>query len=362
MCCENPLPNTQQSAIGSRWVSPWWNREIHASLFFCILKRISPKPDAFNSSESSGKTGKISVLILCSDRFEELIRGLASLECLGDPLLDVRVLKNAPSVEWKKERFDALPATIREKCIILPTERRVYPTEGRNLLAKGSKADAFLFIDDDSYLLELEGIQKGLEILQRDHTAGSIAYPQCDGKGTIIEDFGQPAPVDYPCLTCGFMTCGALVRADVYRKLGGFQEILQMAHEENEFCRRQWNLGYSVVYLPTPTVCHNPSKGGRNMRQRAKLSARNTWYMAVLHEPLWLLWLSLPLRIWRGRSYLKWAEHWTGGEWRPLFREALREFFRDFGRLLRCRSPLKVSTFLRWANIKKTYPPYKPVS
>lgn len=323
-----------------------------------ILKNAAIQSNALSSTEPSKKEGKISVLIVCSDRFEELIRGLTSLEFLGDLLLDVRVLKNAPTVEWKKERFDALPAIVREKCVIFPVEKRVFPTEGRNRLAKGSKADAFLFLDDDSYLLEREGISKGLEILERDDSAGSIAYPQCDDKGDIKGNFAQPAPVDYACLTCGFMTCGALVRADVYRKLGGFQEILQMAHEENEFCRRQLNLGYSVIYLPTPTVCHNPSEGERNMRQRAKLSTRNVWYMAVLHEPLWLLWLSLPVRIWGGIGYLKWVKHWTGGEWQSLYREALGEFFQNFGQLLRHRSPLKLSTLRKWQFIKKTYPPH----
>ena len=322
------------------------------------MNKASTTPHAFTSRDSAGKLGKISVLIICSDRFEDLIRGLASLEILGDLLLDVRVLKNAPSVEWKNDRFDALPASVRDKCVIFPTERRVFPTEGRNRLAKESKADAFLFLDDDSYLLELGGIRKGLEILQRDNSAGSIAYAWCDENGAIVKNLTQPAPVNYPCLTCGFMTCGALVRADVYRKLGGFQEILQMAHEENEFCRRQWNLGYSVIYLPTPTVCHNPSDVGRNTRQRAKLNTRNEWYMAVLHEPLWILWLSLPLRMWRGRSYLKGVKDWTGGEWKSLYREALKEFFRDLGELLRRRSPLKLSTLQKWQRIKKTYPPY----
>ena len=322
------------------------------------MNKASTTPNTATSRNSAGTLGKISTLIICSDRFEDLIRGLASLEILGDLLLDVRVLKNAPSVEWRNDRFDALSASVRDKLVIFPTEQRVFPTEGRNRLAKDSKADAFLFLDDDSYLLELGGILKGLEILQRDNSAGSIAYAWCDENGAIIKTLTQPAPVNYSCLTCGFMTCGALVRADVYRKLGGFEEILQMAHEENEFCRRQWNLGYSVIYLPTPTVCHDPSDVGRNTRQRAKLNTRNEWYMAVLHEPLWILWLSLPLRMWRGRSYLKGVKDWTGGEWKSLYREALKEFFRDLGELLRRRSPLKLSTLQKWQRIKKTYPPY----
>jgi GT2 family glycosyltransferase len=324
------------------------------------LNNSSTTQGAASSQSPATKPGLISVLIICSDRFEEMVRGLASLELLGDLLLDVRVLKNAPSVEWKQDRLDALPASVRERCVIIPSERRVFPTEGRNRLAEGSDAYAFLLLDDDAYLLELDGIRKGLGILQRDNSVGSIAYAQCDEKGATIEGFGQPAPINvkYNCLVCGFISCGALVRGDVYHKLGGFQEILQMAHEENEFCRRQWDLGLSVVYLQTPTVCHNPSEIARNMRQRAKLNTRNAWYMAMLHEPAWLLCLTLPWRIWKGRAYLKWVKHWTGGEWKSLYREALKEFFRDFGELVKRRSPLKFATLQKWQYLKKTYPPY----
>ena len=120
-----------------------------------------------------------------------MVRGLASLELLGDLLREVRVLKNAPSVEWKQDRLDALPAFVRERCVIIPNERRVFPTEGRNRLAEGSNAYAFLLLDDDAYLLELDGIRKGLGILQRDNSVGSIAYAPCDEKGGIIEGFGQ---------------------------------------------------------------------------------------------------------------------------------------------------------------------------
>ena len=326
------------------------------------MKKASPTPDAFSSRESAEKTGKISVLIICSDRFEELIRGLASLEVLGDLLLEIRVLKNAPSIEWKKDRFDALPAAVREKCVILPSEKRLPCTAARNRLVEGSRGDVIFFLDDDAYLLELAGIQRGLEILQRDNSVGSIAFPQCDGKGAIIENYTQPAPVDYSCLTCGFTGFAALLRADVYRKLGGFQEMLEGFGEENEYCRRQLNLGYSVVYLPTPTVCHAPSEVGRNTWERARLATRNGWYVALLHEPLWFLWFSLPRRILGGRSYLKGTNAWPGSPRRPLFREALKEFSKDFRELVRRRSPLKLSTLQKWQRIKKTYPRYKQVS
>ena len=322
------------------------------------MNKASTTPDLSGSQAPVSKIGSLSVLIVCSDRFDDLIRGLASLEVLGDLLLEVRVLRNAPSIEWQKERFDRLPAAVREKLIILSSEQRLFPTAARNRLAEGSRGDAFLFLDDDAYLLELAGIQKGLEILQRDKSVGSIAYAQCDEKGGMIRDYVQPAPVDFPCLTCGFALYGALARADIYRKLSGFQELLQIYGEENEYCRRQWNLEYSVVYLPGPTVCHMPSTINRNTWQRAKMDTRNSWYVALLHEPLWMLWFSLPRRIGVGRSYLKQTDAWPGSPRRPLFREALQEFLRDFPELVRRRSPLKLSTLRMWQYLKKTYPKY----
>jgi GT2 family glycosyltransferase len=315
----------------------------------------STAPDA---SDSRGSTGKISVLILCSDRFDDLIRGLSSLEILGDLLLEVRVLQNAPSIEWEKDRLDALPAAVRDKCFILPSEKRLNCLQGRNRLVEEARGDIVFILDDDAYLLESAGIQRGVEILQRDSRIGSIAFPQCDAKGEIIKEFMQPAPVNYPCLTCGFTGFAALVRTDVYRKLGGFQEILVAFKEENEFCRRQLELGYSVCYLPTPTVCHAPSQIGRNAWYRAKMDTRNGWYVAVLHEPLWYLWFSLPRRIWSGRSYLKETDSWPDSPRRPLFREALQEFFRDLPELIKRRKPLKLSTLRTWQRIKKSYPPY----
>ena len=131
-----------------------------------------------------------------------------------------------------------------------------------------------------------------------------------------------------------------------------------MAHEENEFCKRQWNLGYSVVYLPSATVCHHPSEMGRDSRQRAKLNARNAWYQAILHEPLPILAITFPLRLVQGARYLRWAKAWTGGEWWGLYGSAVRELVRDLPELIVRRKSLQYSTLRRWQRIKKNYPPY----
>ncbi|WP_397384313.1 glycosyltransferase family 2 protein [Prosthecobacter sp.] len=304
---------------------------------------------------------EISALIICGDRLDEVTRCIKSLAKLGDLLHEVLLLKNAPKQPWPDKCFDSVPAAVRNRLQIISSEKQVFPTEGRNRLAALASGSAYLFLDDDSLVLAKAGIEKGLNILQMDASVGSIAYPQSTEEGELAP-FTQPAPVEHECLTCGFMTCAAMTRADVYHKIGGFQELLQMAHEENEFCKRQWNAGYSVLYLPERCICHNPSPNARNSRQRAMLNTRNIWYQAVLHEPLWLLAGTLLPRMLQGARYLHHAREWTGGQWMPLFLQALSEFTKQLPALCRARRPLATKTILLWHQLKKSYPRYTPVS
>lgn len=298
----------------------------------------------------------ISVLIICSDRLEEATRCLESLEKLGDRLHEVLLLQNAPTYPWRDNCFETVASSVRRKLSIVISETRLFPTTGRNKLAERASGSVYLFLDDDSLLLNREGIEKGLRILERDASVGSIAYPQSTEQGELAP-YTQPAPVEHACFACGFMTCAAMTRADVYHQLGGFQELLQMAHEENEFCKRHWDAGYAVIYLPERCICHNPSPVARNSRQRAKLNARNIWYQAVLHEPLWLLSFTLLPRLVQAARYLRYAGEWTGGNWFPLFREAMRDFWHDLPALLRKRRPLSLRTMRLWQQLKHDHSP-----
>lgn len=304
---------------------------------------------------------EISALIICSDRLEEVTRCLESLVKLGDLLHEVLLLKNAPKQFWRDNCFDSVPTSVRTRLHIISSDHQVFPTTGRNLLAAQATGSVYLFLDDDSMILERKGIEDGLRILNQETTVGSIAYPQSTEDGRLAP-YMQPAPVEYPTFTCGFMTCSAMVRADVYHKIGGFQELMQMAHEENEFCKRQWDAGFAVLYLPDRCICHNPSPVARNSRQRAKLNARNIWYQALLHEPFWMLSLTFLPRILQGARYLRQANDWTDGDWQPLLREALADLWHDLPRLWKARRPLQLRTIRRWQHMKKNFPPFQSSS
>lgn len=304
---------------------------------------------------------EISALIICGDRLGAVTRCLQSLEKLGDRLHEVLLLQNAPSSPWPADCFASVASSVRQKLSVIESDTRLFPTTGRNRLAERATGAVYLFLDDDSLVLDHVGIEKGLQIFRDDLSVGSIAYPQSTEAGELAP-YMQPAPVDHACFACGFMTCAAMTRASVYHQLGGFQELLQMAHEENEFCKRHWDAGYAVLYLPDRCICHNPSPVARNSRQRAKLNARNIWYQAVLHEPLWLLPFTLLPRFLQAALYLRYAHEWTGGGWLSLFWEATADFGKDLPALLSRRRPLSSRTIRLWQQLKQDHSPYNALA
>ncbi|GAB4310608.1 MAG: glycosyltransferase family 2 protein [Bacteroidales bacterium] len=95
-------------------------------------------------------------------------------------------------------------------------------------------------------------------------------YPFCRGRlfQTLEEDRGQ-----YDQVTEIFWATGACmaVRADLFLKLGGFDERFFAHMEEIDFCWRAKNHGYTVFFTPESTVFHI---GGGTL---PKSSARKTY-------------------------------------------------------------------------------------
>jgi GT2 family glycosyltransferase len=50
------------------------------------------------------------------------------------------------------------------------------------------------------------------------------------------------------------------VRADVLRRVGGFDDLFFLYYEDIDLCRRVWNLGYHVTYHPGVTIQHTYTK------------------------------------------------------------------------------------------------------
>jgi GT2 family glycosyltransferase len=59
--------------------------------------------------------------------------------------------------------------------------------------------------------------------------------------------------------------CCVMVRADLLRKLGGFDEQFQYYYEDVDLCRRVWNAGRCILFTPKVTITH---LGGQSTSSR----------------------------------------------------------------------------------------------
>ena len=50
--------------------------------------------------------------------------------------------------------------------------------------------------------------------------------------------------------------CSVLFRADLLRRIGGFDEQFYYHYEEVDLCQRIWDAGYQILYTPDSTVTH----------------------------------------------------------------------------------------------------------
>lgn len=90
----------------------------------------------------------------------------------------------------------------------------------------------------------------------------------------LDQDYDQPAMVEQPA--------GAflMVRRDVWKKLGGFDEqFYPVWFEDVDFCRRAVNAGYQIAYVPSVTAHH---EGGHSVARIPEGRRATYWCVSLL--------------------------------------------------------------------------------
>lgn len=112
----------------------------------------------------------------------------------------------------------------------------------------------------------------------------ALGYPFCRGRifGTVERDEGQ---YDTPREVFWATGAAMLVRASVWRRLGGLDEAFFAHMEEIDLCWRMWRGGWKVVVVPQAAVYH--VGGGAlpaSSPRKTYLNFRNN--LAMLHKNL----------------------------------------------------------------------------
>jgi GT2 family glycosyltransferase len=274
----------------------------------------------------------VSILIVAHRSRETLPRCLEALASQTMGVREVLVLENG-SPEGERVRADDLPDWVT----FVDSAENLGFAAGNNRLAGRCSGRWLAFLNPDAFARPdwVEQLEAATRRYPDIALFGSTQYcaekPHLlDGAGDVYHAAGLAyraghlRPVSMlPAEGEVFGPCGAaaLVRADVFRELGGFDESFFCYNEDVDLAFRARLLGYRVVQLRGAAVDHmGYASSGRRSEFATYYGVRNRLWVFLKNMPGWLLWVLGPfhlaanLALWAAAS----AKGQSGVYWRAL--------------------------------------------
>jgi GT2 family glycosyltransferase len=165
-----------------------------------------------------------------------------------------------------------------------------------NLGAQRAEGTQLLFLNDDTEVITPDWIESMLEFGQQPEigaVGARLLFP--DGRlqhagVAVLEGIpGHPfylAPAAEPCYFCSNIVhrnCAAvtgaclLTPADVFRRLGGFDEELYLNYSDVEYCLRVLKHGLRIVYTPHAQLYHHESATQTGAAEEELAAFKERW-------------------------------------------------------------------------------------
>jgi hypothetical protein len=172
------------------------------------------------------------------------------------------------SIEYVKEKFGSHP-----KLKLVVNDENYGFALGNNIGARHASGKYLVFLNVDT-IVDSSWLKELVSVMETDPLVGAA---QCklllmdnpkliDSVGHYIDWFGiafvrgykEEDQGQYDRVEEVFGATGAalIVRTDIFKKLGGFDEDFFMLFEEDDLCWRIWIAGYKVLYIPRAIVFH----------------------------------------------------------------------------------------------------------
>jgi GT2 family glycosyltransferase len=212
---------------------------------------------------------KISFVILNFNREKELLITIAkTMELMaGKSDYEIIVVDNASSdgsVQSVKAMFPQVQLIQRSVNIGIA---------GWNDGFEVAKGEYLVVLDDDSNIVS--GLEEALAVLEASPKIGILA----------LNVTGGAFPTDYLVHmedNIDFIGCGAIIRRELYLKIGGFAEWLFIYTHEWEYAIRCLEAGYKIRYFADCLVDHRTSVINRTSKRLKVFSVRNE--MAIVYK------------------------------------------------------------------------------
>lgn len=222
----------------------------------------------------------VTVVVISRDRREDLLRSLPRHE--------------APVVLVDNGSTDGTPAAVRA---LLPHVRVIElagnaGAVGRNVGVEAAGTPFVAFADDDSWWAP-GALARAAEILTEHPRVGLLA-----GR-VLVGDDERLDPVSAAMAAAplgadpegagpdvfGFLACGAIVRREAFRQVGGFDPVVHFPGEEERVTLDLLEAGWLMSYRDDLVAHHHPSPQRGRAGRRQHLITRNALLTACMRRP-----------------------------------------------------------------------------
>jgi GT2 family glycosyltransferase len=212
---------------------------------------------------------KLSFVILNFNREKELLVTISkTLELMaGKGAYEVIVVDNAStdqSVAAVKMNFPQVQLVERNKNIGIA---------GWNDGFARAKGEYLVVLDDDSNIVS--GLEEAVTVLDENPRIGILALNVTGGAFPTNYLVHMQDNID-------FIGCGAIIRRELFQKIGGFAEWLFIYTHEWEYAIRCLEAGFTIKYFENCLVDHRTSVINRTSKRLKVFSVRNE--MAIVYK------------------------------------------------------------------------------
>ncbi|WP_294233031.1 glycosyltransferase [Prosthecobacter sp.] len=161
------------------------------------------------------------------------------------------------------------------------------PGEGsipaRDHMLRQAKGELVLSLDDDSYPLDDDFVERLREVFARHPEVAVMTFPELrDGGVYLPANKSNQSPGHY---VSAYPNGAAAMRRDDYLKAPGFPAFFVHAYEEPDYALQAYSQGSAVWFEPSLVIRHHFSPTNRNSLRTHHLNARNE---------LWSVWMRCP--------------------------------------------------------------------
>ncbi len=220
----------------------------------------------------------VSAVILAYNRVAEVAISVHKLEAYAATMpfaLEIIVVDN--------ESADGTSAMVQAEfpAVQLVTIKKNIGIAGWNEGFKIARYKYLLVLDDDSHIES--GLEAAVAYMERHSRVGILALNITSGPYRTDDWVWQNGkPWQHEQDIPGFFGCGAIIRKEVYEKIGGFAEWVHVYAHEWEYGIRCLNADYEVKYYQQSSVIHRASKINRTAKRARIFGTRNE--MGIIYK------------------------------------------------------------------------------